>query len=234
MPIFGLIPARGNSKGIKKKNLALVGGRPLLSLTAEAALASKYLDGTFLSTDSEEIASVGKALGVQIPFLRPAEIAVDTTPMIEVLQHFLRWCESSYPDAPPEALVLLQPTSPFRTSTHIDGAIELWKSSGADTVVSVVAVPHQYHPDSVQKISADGQLSPWNPNTPAVLRRQDKTPVFARNGPAVLVLSVEQIRSGNLYGGKTVGYLMSEEDSLDIDTPFDLEYVNFKWGRHHQ
>lgn len=231
MAILGLIPARGNSKGIPKKNLAAVGGKTLLSLTAEAALGSERLAGSFISTDSEEIAAAGRSLGLQVPFLRPAEIALDTTPMIEVLQHFLAWASSAFPHPAPEAVVLLQPTSPFRTSKHIDEAVELWKAKKADTVVSVVTVPHQFHPDSVQRMAEDGQLSPWNPDAPVILRRQDKKPAFARNGPAILVLGAELIRSGNLYGGKTFGYLMSEEDSLDIDSPSDLAYLNLIWGQ---
>jgi CMP-N,N'-diacetyllegionaminic acid synthase len=219
LTIIGVIPARGGSKSIPRKNLASVAGRPLLAYTAQAALGATRLDRIILSTDDAEIADVGRALGLEVPFLRPPTLAGDTTEMIPVMRHALdRLTEHG---AGPTALVLLQPTSPLRSARHIDEAIELLLQSNAETVVSVVEVPHQYGPASVMTRHADGHLTPFLPGPP-ILRRQDKPRVFARNGPAILAVRSAVLRRGALYGEPTVGYTMSAADSLDIDDPDDL------------
>jgi CMP-N,N'-diacetyllegionaminic acid synthase len=217
--VVGLIPARGGSKSIPRKNLAMLAGRPLLAHTAAAALGARRLDRTILSTDDAEIAELGRALGLEVPFLRPAQLAADTTEMVPVMRHALDRLEEH--GAAATALVLLQPTSPLRTARHIDEAVELLLDSGADTVVSVVEVPHQYGPASVMTRHADGHLTPFLPGPP-ILRRQDKPRVFARNGPAILAVRSAVLRRGALYGEPTLGYTMSAADSLDIDDPDDL------------
>lgn len=218
-PIVGLIPARGGSKSIPRKNLAVLAGRPLLAYTAAAALGARRLARTILSTDDVEIAEVGRALGLEVPFLRPAHLAGDTVEMIPVMRHVLDWlAEQGIATA---TLVLLQPTSPLRQARHIDEAVELLNDSGAETVVSVVEVPHQYGPASVMTRHEDGRLTPFLPGPP-ILRRQDKPRVFARNGPAVLAVRSAPLRRGTLYGEPTLGYGMSAADSLDIDEPDDL------------
>lgn len=218
MAIVGVIPARGGSKSIPKKSIANCAGQPLLSYTCQAALASR-LDRVILSTDDPEIAAVGKQYGVEVPFLRPPELARDETPMLPVLQHLLQWLTQTGESI--TAIVLLQPTSPLRRSVHIDEALELFFQSQAETVVSVVSVPHQFHPVSVLKMQ-DQQLSPYLADQPLILRRQDKPPVYARNGPAVLIMKPQVIQRRELYGKPTVGYIMDTQSSIDIDTPEDL------------
>lgn len=217
-PIIGLIPARGGSKSIPRKNLAMLAGRPLLAHTATAALAARRLDRTLLSTDDEEIAAAGRSLGIEVPFLRPPELAGDAADMLPVMRHALDFLDAQGIAA--AALVLLQPTSPLRRAEHIDAAIELFLAQGAATVVSVVEAPHQFNPVSVMTMDG-GTLRPFLPG-PAVLRRQDKPRVVARNGPAILIVGREALRRGALYGEKTLGYVMGAEDSLDIDEPDDL------------
>jgi CMP-N,N'-diacetyllegionaminic acid synthase len=217
-PIIGLIPARGGSKSIPRKNLAMLAGKPLLAHTATAALAAKRVARTLLSTDDEEIAAAGRALGIEVPFLRPPELSGDTADMLPVMRHALDFLDTQGIAA--AALVLLQPTSPLRTAEHIDAAVELFLAQGAETLVSVVAVPHQFNPVSV--MTMDGAtLRPFLPG-PAILRRQDKPRVVARNGPAILIVGQAALRRGTLYGDPTVGYVMSAADSLDIDEPDDL------------
>ena len=224
MAFVGLIPARGGSKGIPGKNIASCAGRPLIAWTCEAATASVRLARTVVSTDSEQIARVAAEWGVQAPFLRPTELAQDATPSIDVMRHALSWLEAGKDDI--TALVLLQPTSPLRTSAHIDAAIQLFVESGADSVVSVMQVPHRFHPASVLR-EADGWLIPHEGMTHTVRRRQDVPPMFARNGPAVLIVSPELIRSGRLYGDRTRGFVMSAEESVDVDEASDLRYAEF-------
>jgi CMP-N,N'-diacetyllegionaminic acid synthase len=221
-PVIGLIPARGGSKSIPRKNLVALAGRPLLAFSAEAALGARRLDRVLLSTDDAEIAAVGRALGLETPFVRPAELSGDAAGMLPVMRHALDWLSENGPE--PIAIVLLQPTSPLRTARHIDDAVELLLTSGAETVVSVVEVPHQYSPASVMTMHADGRLTPFLAG-PSILRRQDKPRVFARNGPAILAVQSAVLRSGTLYGEATIGYRMSAAESLDIDEPDDLWLV---------
>jgi CMP-N,N'-diacetyllegionaminic acid synthase len=217
--VVGLIPARGGSKSIPRKNLAALAGRPLLAYTAAAALGARRLDRTILSTDDVEIAAVGRTLGLEVPFLRPSALAGDTAEMVPAMRHALDWLTEQGVVA--AALVLLQPTSPLRQARHIDEVVELLLTSGAETVVSVVEVPHQYSPASVMTMEADGRLTPFLAGTP-ILRRQDKPRVFARNGPAIVAIRSAALRRGTLYGDATIGYRMSAADSLDIDEPDDL------------
>lgn len=219
MAVIGLIPARGGSKGIPGKNIALCAGKPLLNYTAEAALAAEALDRVILSTDDQAIAEVGLAAGVEVPFLRPTDIASDHATSLSVMVHALDWLESNGEEV--DAIVLLQPTSPLRNATHIDSAIEHFRASHAETLVSVVEVPHRFHPQSIMQLEA-GRLRPLQKAETMVLRRQDLPVLYARNGPAILIMTAQQIRTGNLYGENTVPFAMTSQDSLDIDTPEDL------------
>lgn len=224
MKALGIIPARGGSKTIPRKNLVPLLGRPLISYTFQAAKQSQLLDRLILSTDDEEIAAFARSEGIEVPFMRPPSLAGDTASMLPVLQHVL---EALLPYRP-DVLVLLQPTSPLRTAEHIDAAIRLMQEQAADSVVTVVEVPHQFNPVSVM-LMADGSLSPYS-SGPQILRRQDKPKVYARNGPTVLVTRTEVVESGNLYGPKLLGLEMGKTDSLDIDDLDDLATAEF-WLR---
>lgn len=219
--VVGVVPARGGSKGLPGKNLAQVAGRPLLAYTAEAARASRHLSRTIASTDDDAIAEAARQLGLDVPFRRPAMLATDTAPMLPVLQHALEAMRANGDDV--RMLVLLQPTSPLRRGEHIDTAIELLDQTGADSVVSVVEVPHQFTPGS-QLAMADGRLTSLAEHD-SVTRRQDKPRLFARNGPAVLAVRADVIAAGSLYGDDSRPLVMAPEDSLDIDTPFDLHLI---------
>lgn len=225
MKILGLIPARGGSKSIPQKNIALLNGKPLLAYTCEAALGSKMLDRVILSTDDKEIADVGKKYGAEVPFLRPLEFAQDSSGMREVIIHALDFLEKSEHSVP-EIIVLLQPTSPLRTAQHIDAAIELLQKSGADCVVSVAEVPHQFTPASLMKLEHEC-LKSYQESAP-LLRRQDKPKMYARNGPAVLALRRDSfLKHQNFYEGDVHPFVMSPEESIDIDTPFDFELAEY-------
>src|SRR6266550_1006921 len=220
--ILGVIPARGGSKGIPNKNLALVGGRPLLAYTADAAKESKRLTRTIVSTDDEKIADSARSLGLDVPFLRPRSLAADEAPMLPVLQHAIDALESD--GFTTDIVVLLQPTSPLRRGEHIDAAVDLLERTGAESVVSVVEVPHQFNPVSVMHIGGGDRLEPYL-SSHLVLRRQDKPQLYARNGPAVLAVRADAIARGILYGSNCRALVMRPEDSLDVDTPLDLRLV---------
>ena len=221
MSVVALIPARGGSKGIPRKNLAPLAGRPLLLHACEAARASRRLTRTIVSTDDGEIAAVGAGAGMGVPFLRPAALAADDTPMLDVLVDLVDSL-AARERYRPDVLVLLQPTSPFRRAEHIDAAVDLLLGSGADSVVSVIAVPHQFTPSSLLRLDGD-RLVPWGEG-PQPTRRQDKPQLFARNGPAVVAVHTRVLREQrSLYGADTRPLVMARDDSLDVDDAFDLE-----------
>jgi CMP-N,N'-diacetyllegionaminic acid synthase len=206
--VVALIPARGGSKGIPRKNLAPLAGKPLLHWAIDAALAADTVTRVVVSTDDDEIAA---AAGDAELLRRPADLAGDDTPMLDVIRHALDHVE------PCDVLVLLQPTSPLRRPEQVDEAVRLLLESGADTVVSVVEVPHRYEPSSLMELREGRLVARSEPTT-----RQAKGQLYARNGPAILAVRPSGLGDG-LYGGNVVGYVMDEHDSLDIDTPHDLE-----------
>jgi CMP-N,N'-diacetyllegionaminic acid synthase len=213
--VLGLIPARGGSKGIPRKNLAPVAGKPLLAWTIEAALGASSLAAVAVSTEDAEIAAVARALGADV-LERPASLAADDTPMLEVVVHAL--------DELPgyDAVCLLQPTSPLRRSTHVDEAVRLFGEAQVDAVVSVTETPHQFLPDSLMRLEA-GRLVALRPGSPTL--RQDKAVLYARNGPAILVARVAGLAGRGLYGGVVAPYVMELLESLDVDDAADLTLV---------
>lgn len=220
MKILALIPARGGSKGIPRKNLAQLGGKPLIAWTIEAARRATGIARVVVSTDSAEIAEVATAWGAEVPFLRPSDISGDTTPALPVICHAMGWLEENA-SWTADAVAYLQPTSPFRNATDIDIAITLLTKREADTVVSVVSVPHNMVPTS-QMEERDGWLSFRVPSSELQFRRQSKDRFFARNGPAILLNRRATILGGALYGKRIAAYEMSKLSSLDIDDPEDL------------
>jgi CMP-N,N'-diacetyllegionaminic acid synthase len=221
MEVVGLVPARGGSKGIRNKNLAPLAGKPLLAYTVEASLESEEIARTVVSTDADDIASVAETLGADV-IRRPPELATDETPMRDVVAHALRELGGC------DVLVLLQPTSPLRRSKHIDDAVRLLTTSGADAVVTVVEVPHRFRPDSLMvPVGRDGRIEAV---AEAATRRQDKQPVLARNGPAVLVLRPSRL-GDDFYAGDCRAYVMRPDESIDVDEPFDLELAEFLLAR---
>jgi CMP-N,N'-diacetyllegionaminic acid synthase len=215
--VLGLVPARGGSKGIPRKNLARVGGRSLLAWSVQAAQASRSVGWVVVSTDDDEIAAEAERLGAEV-LRRPPELATDDAPMLGVVLHA---CDGLACDA----VALLQPTSPLRRPEDVDRAVELLERTGADCVVSVTDVPHRFVPESLMELQAGERLTPLRAD--GATRRQDKPRLFARNGPAVLVVRPEAARrEGTLYPADARAYVMSQRESLDVDSPLDLELVD--------
>jgi CMP-N-acetylneuraminic acid synthetase len=220
MKFLAVIPARGGSNGIIGKNIVNIEGKPLIAYTINEALACNLFENVIVSTDDVDIANVSLEHGAQVPFIRPSDLSQDSTPMISVMQHALAW---SLNISKIDALVLLQPTSPMRKAQHIQMAIEKYIRQEADSLVSVVKVPHQFIPESIYTV--ENELAKAYISKPGIpmTRRQDKPIYFARNCPAILISNANLIKQGNLYGQKIVPFEMSSEDSLDIDAPYDLE-----------
>ena len=217
--MVGLVPARGGSKQIPRKNARLLGGRPLLSYTADAALRARRLERVILSTEDDEIADIGRRCGLDVPFRRPPELALDETPMLAVVQHALAWLEEKGDVF--DAVCLLQPTSPLRSSADIDACVALCEQSGADAVVTVLSVPPQYNPHWVYFRSASGTLGLATGEDTPISRRQDLPPAFHREG-SVYVTRWGVIRDQrSLYGRHLVGYPIEDTRSINLDTPED-------------
>lgn len=216
--ILAVITARGGSKGIPGKNIKLLGGKPLLVYTIEAAKQSRLLTHTILSTDDEKIAAVGREHGIEVPFLRPAELAQDDTLHLPVMRHAAEFMEEKLGDKFTH-LVVLQPTSPFRTAADLDGTINLILKTGADSAVSVVEVASD-HPLKAKKL-AGNRVLPFFAPEPEGVRRQDLPKAYRRSG-AVYVIRRDLIMEENrFYGDHVVGYEVPPERSIDIDDELD-------------
>jgi len=216
--VLGLVPARGGSKGVPGKNVRPLAGRPLLAYVAAAARESGVIDRLVLSTDSQEIADAGLACGLEVPFLRPAALAADDTPMLPVVRHALDTLAASGWQA--EVVVLLQPTSPLRRASHVRDAVGLLRSTGADSVVTVVEVPRHLSPDYVMRID-EGRLVPFLPEGARVMRRQDARPAYSRDGTVYACWRSTIERDGSLYGSRCHPLVIDVTESLSIDTPDD-------------
>ncbi len=216
--LLAVIPARGGSKGIPRKNIYPLCGRPLIAYSIDAALQSHAVDRTVVSTDDNEIADVSRRLGAEVR-MRPAALAQDDTPTRAVLAHVV--AELAAESYVPDAVLTLQPTSPLRTAGDIDGAAALFEADpSADSLVSCIEVPHIFHPESVMRLTPQGYLEPYL-RAPQPTRRQDKPPVFARNGAAIYITRTPRLAE-YVFGGRLVPYPMDAESSVDIDTLEDL------------
>lgn len=225
MDVVALVTARGGSKGIPGKNLVPVAGKPLLTWTIEAALASRAVRRIVVSTDDEAIRQTALEAGAEVPFVRPAQYAQDHSSHLSVVLHALEFLETEEGRLP-DYLLLLQPTSPLRLSSDIDAAIALAIQSSADSVVSVCETHH--HPLLVKRISEQGRLVDYlSVDRKVYLRRQDLPSAYALNGAIYLtrpqVLRIE----GTFLPDNTVPYVMPQERSLDLDTPWDLKIVRW-------
>lgn len=225
LEILGLIPARGGSKGIPGKNLRLLGGKSLVALAVESALKSCMVTRLVLSTDSEPIADEGRKAGAEVPFLRPADLALDETPTAPVVIHALRWLEENR-GYQPDILILLQPTAPLRQAKHIDGALDLLISAEARCVVSVAEVPGHYNL-FWQFLIKDGGLCPFMGPLKVPSRRQDLPPTYTRNG-AIYAAWTDYWLAGQLpHAPGCLPFIMPYEGSVNIDSPEDLALAEF-------
>jgi CMP-N,N'-diacetyllegionaminic acid synthase len=218
MRVLGVIPARGGSKAIPGKNIADLAGRPLIAWTAAAAHGSG-LTRTVLSTDDERIAAVGREVGLDVPFSRPAELATDSASSIDVALHALD-AVTQAGDAPYDAVMLLQPTTPFRTTEDIDAAIALLGASGADSVISVVDVGG-HHPARMKRLDGDRLVDPPYAEAVENQPRQELEPLFIRNG-AIYLTRVAVLRTRSFRGSDARALVMPSERSVNIDVPLDL------------
>jgi CMP-N,N'-diacetyllegionaminic acid synthase len=215
---IGIITARGGSKGIPRKNIRPVAGKPLLAWTVEAALASGKLERVILSTDDREIAETARLFGAEVPFMRPASLADDDTTSFAVIEHALEWLEQD--GALPDYILLLQPTSPLRTSVDINDALLFAAVRNADAVVGVSECSP--HPLLARTIRKDGTLEEFFKTESDFHRRQDLPPVYAINGAIYLHRPASLRATRSLIPPGAHAFVMPPERSLDVDTLWQL------------
>jgi CMP-N-acetylneuraminic acid synthetase len=218
--VLGIVPARGGSKGIPRKNITPLLGKPLLAYTAESALAARRLSRIILSTDDEEIARVGLEFHLEVPFLRSPELAGDETSTIPVLQDVVRRLEAegeSY-----DAVLVLQPTNPLRLPEDIDGSIALLEQTGAESVISFVEVGDN-HPARMKFITPEGKvLDPPFAEQVEGQRRQDLPKLYLRDGSIYLTRRQVLMEQNSVKGRDCRAWIIPQERACNIDTPFDL------------
>lgn len=236
--VMAVIPARGGSKGIPRKNIANLGGKPLIAYTIEVARKSRLIDAAIVSTDDAEIAGVAKSHGADVPFLRPAELARDDSPDIDFLKHALEWVEV-HRDWHPDILVILQPTLPFRTVEDVDRTLGFMIEQGCDSV-RTLAVPTHVTPYKMWFLedAGSGRISPilkteFFETLLTDVPRQKLRPCYWQPG-VVIATRAHFVRQGRVFGPDLRGVVIDIRHAHDIDELADLEYAEFLMNKRKQ
>lgn len=220
---IAIIPARGGSKRLPGKNIKLLGDKPLIAWTIEAAIKSNIFDHVFVSTDNEEIASISKDYGAKVPFLRSAELSNDTATTNDVVVHFISWFEKEYSQEVSD-IAILQPTSPFRNAKHIIKAFDEKETKHAKAIVSVCEL--EYPIEFCNKIGVNGSMQGFL-KSENIKRTQEFIPTYRLNG-AIYIFGRKYINNLNdLYKLGTFAYIMDIRSSIDIDTQDDFDLAEF-------
>lgn len=218
--LLAVIPARGGSKGIKGKNIKMLGQKPLIQYTLEVAQKSLYIDKIMVSTDSIEISKFCNEFGVEVPSLRPAYLASDESPTVDTILYLIDQFEKE--NIKIENIILLQPTTPFRTAEFVDMAITKYFDQGVDSLVSVLRVPDKYNPFWVYQQEPNHNLINLVMKGETVIpRRQDLPISFIRSGEIYIFNANMCKNTKSLYGQK-IGYIeSSNKNYVNIDTKED-------------
>lgn len=223
MRLLAIIPARAGSKGVPGKNIKELNGLPLIAYTILSAIKAERIGKLVVSTDSSRISEIAGQFGAEVPFLRPAQLASDTASGIDVVLHAIEFFESK--DVFYDDVMLLQPTSPFRSTADINQAIELYYSRECDSVISICE--SKVHPNLMRIIDPGGFLQDFTQIEDRHLRRQDMSGAYQLNG-AIYITSVANMkRKKSFYGDKVVPYIMDIERSIDIDTELDFKIAEY-------
>lgn len=226
---LAIIPARGGSKGVPGKNLRPLGGKPLLQYTAEAALAAPSLDRVILSSDDPAIAELGRSLGLEVPFLRPAEISGDTAPVSLAVAHVL---EHLGLDAIPPLICLLQPTAPLRLVEDIEAALAPVLEGRFDSCITVCQADY-CHPYYQYRMQGETPLL-FCPEAKNFTRRQDFPPAYLRNGAVYACHGEVFQNTRGFYGERLYAHLMPRERSVNVDSEDDLLLAEFYLQRRRE
>jgi|TARA_Y100000310_G_scaffold321577_1_gene379432 CMP-N-acetylneuraminic acid synthetase len=218
--ILGVITARGGSKSISGKNIKELGGKPLIAYTIEVAKRSNLISDLIVSTDDEKILQVVKEYDVDVPFMRPKELAQDNTPHLPVMQHAISFMEKKLGDEF-DYIVILQPTSPFRIVKDIDKTIEKLINTGADSAVSLVEI-EENHPAKMKRLEGDKVLPYFDGIVEGEMANRHNLPIVYKRSAAVYAMKRDlTMKEGKIFGDYIVGHIVPKERSIDIDNPFD-------------
>ncbi|WP_096439195.1 cytidylyltransferase domain-containing protein [Alteribacter populi] len=221
--IIGIIPARGGSKRLPRKNIAYLNGLPMIEYSILAAKKSSLMNRIIVSTENDEIATISKSAGAEIPFLRPIKLAQDHSSVIDTCLHVLTELKNRE-GYEPDVVVLLQPTSPLRTEKHIDEALRLLHQKKADSVLSVC--PMEYALNSLIEVTNEGRIAPYFSNSTLKKQFKDNQPAFRLNG-AIYAVKTSLLKSEkSFYSENTSPYVMSPMESIDIDTEEDFQIAS--------
>ena len=231
MRLLGWIPARGGSKGVPGKNKRVLGDRPLITHTMVVARAAGCFDRIVVSTDDSEIAQLASEARAEVPWMRPPELASDDSPAMDSLLYDLNRLEEEQ-NYRPDGVLLLQPTSPFRSVETVRRAAAMLAEAGSESVISVS--PAHEHPYWCKRIREDGVLEPFFSDCPETIRRQDLPPAYVLNG-VVYAATRDTLVSRHSFHSKNARALLvaSEAESLDVDTPFDWLVAETVWRHSH-
>lgn len=220
---LAVIPARGGSRSVPRKNIRLLGGKPLIAWTIEQALSCPSLDRVIVSTDDAEIADIARKYGAEVPFMRPVELAQDDTPDLPVCRHALSWL-AEQENYSPEIVVWLRPTAPLRTVQDVEAAIRIMLDTGADSVRSVCEVEH--HPYWMKRLDGD-RLAPFiaGKDEGTYFQRQLLPSTYRLNGAVDLMRTKAVMEQAVLFGGDVRGYVMPAERSVDLNIEIDFAIV---------
>lgn len=222
--ILGLIPARGGSKGIKNKNIINLAGRPLISYAIRALKKSRLVDKIICTTDSQQIAKVAKKYGAEVPFLRPAELAQDNSPVYPALVHAVKKIEELQ-GYWPDYIVMVQPTYPLVQAEQIDKAVQLAIDKRADSVITVVALEHDCHPYNIREILPDGRIKFWLEKEHYQFPSRQLKPKFYKFGNLFVSKYNTLVKKGRLEGEKNYALEIDKIFALDINEKQDLEII---------
>lgn len=216
--ILAIVPARGGSKGLPKKNIQKLCGEPMINYTISAAIESGIFDDVIVSTDDEEIARVSQRAGAQVPFLRPATLSGDSASSVDVVLHAIQFMENKGKRY--NKVCLLQPTSPLRTAQHIRGAYQVFNDRSANSVISICECDHS--PLWSNTLEKDGRMDHFIREELKGKRRQELPRYYRING-AIYLFNTDFIKNNlDFIGEKTYCFLMDRVNSVDVDTNFDL------------
>jgi CMP-N,N'-diacetyllegionaminic acid synthase len=221
LKILAIIPARGGSKGVPRKNIKVLGNQPLIAYSIESAKQSKLISHVMVSTEDAEIAEVAKKYNCAVPFMRPLELSQDNTPTIEVVQHVIKAYEKQNEFF--DAILILQATCPFRTENEIDESIEIFIKQNTDSLISVREVPDHYNPHWVFETYENGNLKIATGETKIIPRRQELPKAFVRDG-SIYITKTSVIKEQNSLFGNSIAYrLNTNSKHINIDTTSDWE-----------
>ena len=227
--ILCMINARGGSKGVHRKNVRPLMGKPLIVWSIETARQARYIDRVMVSTDDDEIAEVARRFGAEVPFMRPAELAADASLQFDTIRYNIEMLEADGPQI--DIVVLLQPTCPLRAVEDVEGCLELMAETGADTVITISELRH-FHPMGIWRLAEGSKLASYQATEPAGFNRQGLGTLYWRTGSVYVMRRDIIIENNAIYGNSVHGYQVNAPRSwFNIDNEFDWQLTE-AWIRY--